>query len=644
VEESTAFRRNSLLQQQTEFPKEASDEPPQILPPQYDFVENNDNVIDALLLTFRHLSAGQKLRTAFMFFFVALMAASQYLYFLTTGNLLNLATELSDGFDVEQQFHNKLIFLVIVLIANVITYYIVALLGARLISHATARLQREITKRVLYSVGSAYTPGALANAFSANLAKAEAVWNELLYNMVFPMSCLFSAVGFFCILDVGYAMFTLAAVPMVFFCQHVLGSKATSASDRCTASSALLLGRFQNIVAIQKPAKLYQSQDFFLRDRIEEQLHRTQADHCLSLSWGNVFGAVFNTIGSLLYTITNIVLLFAHSTGKITAGEFFSLTYFVNGVIKPIEQLGLFSGRVAFYSGAIRDIEQLLKQEGYNREEVDGDYCPTSDSEEEEEQPLVLKDKLTLEYVGFRYGPDLPLVFQDVSATIPAGTYACVFGNSGCGKSTLLGLLEGFQQCADGRICMDGVDISSVSQENLRHHLGVVFQDTYILDGSIHDNIAFGYASRGRSYSREQVIKAAKDAHVHDFVETLPSKYDTVIGLEADISLSGGQLQRICGLARALLRHPELLVLDEATSALDTISEQLVIDTILKLREKGVTTVSVSHHTITAVNADSIIVLSEGRVGQLGTYDELLAETDGIFAELVHAGEQTVKD
>jgi ABC-type multidrug transport system fused ATPase/permease subunit len=365
---------------------------------------------------------------------------------------------------------------------------------------------------------------------------------------------------------------------------------------------------------------------------------------------GHVFGAVFNTIGSLLYTITNIVLLFALSTGKITAGEFFSLTYFVNGVIKPIEQLGLFSGRVAFYSGAIRNIEQLLKQEGYNREEVD--YCPMSDNEEEEEQPLVLDDKLTLENVGFRYGPDLPLVLQDVSATIPAGTYTCIFGNSGCGKSTLLGLLEGFHHCADGRICMDGVDISSVSQENLRHHLGVVFQDTYVLDGSVHDNIAFGYASRGRrdqekppsSYSREQVIKAAKDAHVHDFVETLPNKYDTVIGLEADISLSGGLLQRICGLARALLRNPELLVLDEATSALDTISEQLVIDTVLKLREKGVTTVSVSHHTITAVNADSIIVLSEGRVGQLGTYDELLAETDGIFAELVHAGEQTVKD
>jgi ATP-binding cassette subfamily B multidrug efflux pump len=305
-------------------------------------------------------------------------------------------------------------------------------------------------------------------------------------------------------------MFTLTDVPIVFSCQHMLATNVTPTSERFTASSAHLLGYFQNIVGIQKAAKLYQNQDF-LRDRTETQLLKTQRDHRSSLMWGNTFGAVFNTVGSLLLVITNIVLLFAVSTGKISAGEFFSLTYFANGVIKPLEQLGLFSGRVAFYSGAIQDIERLLqykvpKDNSSSISSTEEKLTSNDDDDGEEMPSLTLESGLSLEQVGFRYGPDLPLVLKDVSTFFPAGTYTCIFGHSGCGKSTLLGLLECFHQCTEGRICMDGVDISSVSLSKLRRRLGVVFQTTYVLDGSIFDNIAFGYASSNSNNNKHYYI------------------------------------------------------------------------------------------------------------------------------------------
>lgn len=577
------------------------------------------------------------------------------------GTVLDYAIAMSEEQEggTRDELGTKLLILSAIVSCNVMTYYVSAWLVSRLITNAKARLQREMTIRVLYcgpEFEEAFSRGDLGNAFAGSLARVESLWAELQYNLIFPIASLVSVVFFFALLDIGYAMFALAALPCVFLLQQIMGKRATAASSRATDANALLMGRFQNTVDIQKASKLYQS-EAFLQDRLEWQLNETTEHNYVSLLWGNVFGAAFNSTATYLMLFTYIVITYAVSTGNISAGDHFSLAYYINAIIKPLELLGLFAGRVAFYSGSIRDIETILKYEPKlpkKEEEEDSTKDTDQDTEKKSEvESLTLNKELTIDNVVFKYGEKLPRVLKGISASMPAGTYTCIFGGSGCGKSTLLALLEGFKKCTEGEICFDGVDIASVPDDQLRRNLGVVFQDTHVLDGSILDNIGFGYEPIGASstkrnqqgeeanktpYKMDRIIQAAKDAHIHDFIESLPEKYDTIIGAEADISLSGGQLQRVCGLARALLRNPALMILDEATSALDTIWEQAVIETVLKLRDKGMTTVSVSHHPNTAQNADLILVLDKGVVAQSGKFEELVA-TEGIFADLVAAGE-----
>jgi ABC-type multidrug transport system fused ATPase/permease subunit len=378
----------------------------------------------------------------------------------------------------------------------------------------------------------------------------------------------------------------------------------------------------------------------FLFGRFDQLVEESQVDNYWSLLWSHVFGSTFNLVGYSLNCLTNVVFLLALSTGKIDVGEFFAVTSFVLGVIRPLESLGLLSGRVAYVSGAVFAVERVLKK---GEEEMAEDDKQTESESKESSDPsdgLTLNNELRFHNVSFRYPNARLKTLRNVSTSIKAGSYVCIMGPSDCGKSTLLSLLEGVHRCTNGQIYMDGVNIDSVSLSQLRGKLGVVFQDTFVLNATIRDNIGFGYHHEEETETNIlHIISAAKDAQIHEFIETLPNKYDTMIGLESEISLSGGQLQRICGLARALVRKPSLLILDEATSALDAISENLVIETVERLcSTKGMTAVSVSHHTKTAVNADMIIVLDKGgEVAESGKYNDLV-ENEGLFCRLVKAG------
>ena len=261
-----------------------------------------------------------------------------------------------------------------------------------------------------------------------------------------------------------------------------------------------------------------------------------------------------------------------------------------------------------------------------------------SEKEDYKLQSLSLDRELTLENVRFLYGPNLPVVLKNASVSIASGSYVCFLGLSGGGKSTLLSLLTGTRACTSGRILMDGVDISTVPLQCLRDSLAVVFQETFVLDGTIFDNISFGCTDSADDLDqgREIVVLAAQEAGIREFIESLPEKYDTVIGKEGKISLSGGQLQQICGVARALARKPKLLILDEATNSLDKLSELLIIKTIERLRDSGLTIVSFTHHPATATHADNIIVLDDGVIAQRGTYNDL-CDQEGLFSSLIQA-------
>jgi ABC-type transport system involved in Fe-S cluster assembly fused permease/ATPase subunit len=217
-------------------------------------------------------------------------------------------------------------------------------------------------------------------------------------------------------------------------------------------------------------------------------------------------------------------------------------------------------------------------------------------------------------------------ILHGVTFTIPAGQRIAVVGHSGSGKSTLARLLYRFYDVSGGRICVNGMDIREVKQASLRAAIGIVPQDTVLFNDTILYNIRYGRPDAGD----EEIFEAARAAHIHDFIVTLPKGYETMVG-ERGLKLSGGEKQRVA-IARALLKNPRILIFDEATSALDSRAEK-AIQAELERISQGRTTLVIAHRLSTVMDADQILVLAQGRVVERGTHSQLL-ELKGEYARM----------
>ncbi|WP_024292669.1 ABC transporter ATP-binding protein [Lacrimispora indolis] len=235
------------------------------------------------------------------------------------------------------------------------------------------------------------------------------------------------------------------------------------------------------------------------------------------------------------------------------------------------------------------------------------------------EGEIVLKD------LSFFYQEDIP-VMKRMNLTIKKGQTVALVGTTGVGKSTIANLINRFYDPQEGAVIIDGVDIRDVTLSSLRDNISMVLQDTFLFNGTVYENIEYGW----KDAKREDVIAAAKAANAHDFIEKMENGYDTYIG-ERGVLLSGGQRQRIA-IARAILRDSPILILDEATSALDTKTEK-EIQAALNEISKERTTIMIAHRLSTTREADLIVVLEGTGIAEMGTHDELIAK-GGIFARL----------
>lgn len=613
-----------------------------------DASDKDKSIFSTICVAVRLLFDGQKCLGAFVTSTICLGSVTHPSFVLLLGKQVNLGVELASMSSEDQAFDETMhrftlgiVGLIVLWMTDEIFWYISVYTGSRVISNATARVQYGLARCALYGdlqFEDKYNTGSLSNVFSSSLAKTELVWRHFLYRFVRPVSSLLSAIAFLALFDVAYAFFVVSVFPLI-ASFHFLEAKATGCSANADTSTARLLTRFQNTVNLQTPAKVHNSESFVL-GRFKASLMPARRDNFETLLWSTVVEAIFTTCGYGLNLATTIVFLYELADGRLDVGSFFSVTGFVHRVIHPIEAIGLFFGEVARMSGSIHKIDAVLTE---GKDHEDPAAAMSEKQNDYDLQSLSLEKELTLENVRFSYGPGLPNVLDDVSVSIASGSYVCVMGQSGHGKSTLLSLLTGSRTCDSGRVLMDDVDISTVPVSCLRHTLAVVFQETFVLDGTIFDNIAFGGVGGDSNEWYDIVVEAAIDAGIHDFIETLPEKYDTVIGKEAKVSLSGGQLQRICGVARALSRKPKLLILDEATSSLDKISELGIVKSIERLRDNGLTIVNFTHHPATTVHADNIIVLDNGLIAQRGTYNELCNQ-EGLFSSLLQAERRRADD
>jgi ATP-binding cassette subfamily B protein len=299
--------------------------------------------------------------------------------------------------------------------------------------------------------------------------------------------------------------------------------------------------------------------------------------------------------------------------GTLTLGDLVMVNAFLLQMFQPLSFLGVMYRQI---KESLTDVERMFDLMGRPREVEDRPDARVLD---------VVAGQVRFDHVSFAYNPDRPIL-HDVSFTIPAGKTVAAVGSSGAGKSTLARLLFRFYDVGAGSIKIDGQDIRQVTQDSLRAAIGVVPQDTVLFNDSIYYNIAYGRPDA----SREEVVAAARAAHILDFIEALPQGWDTVVG-ERGLKLSGGEKQRVA-IARTLLKNPAILVLDEATSALDTKTEKAIQGELLEIA-RGRTSLIIAHRLSTVVEADEILVIEGGRIVERGRHAELLAKS-GPYAHM----------
>ena len=323
-------------------------------------------------------------------------------------------------------------------------------------------------------------------------------------------------------------------------------------------------------------------------------------------------------IGQALIINTAMVVVMLMSVqgvadGRISVGGFVAVNAYIMQVMMPLNFLGFVYREIRQALVDMSEMFSLLEQ-------------PPEVQDKPGAPPLhVAGGRIEFRDVHFAYDPERAIL-KGVDLAVEPGQTLAIVGPSGSGKSTIGRLLFRFYDVSVGAVLIDGQDISDVSQNSLHNAIGVVPQDTVLFNDTIYYNIAYGRDAA----TRAEIEQAAKAAQIHDFVQSLPNGYDTMVG-ERGLKLSGGEKQRV-GIARSLLKNPPILLLDEATSALDTQTEHEIQESLIQMGQ-GRTVMIIAHRLSTVVHADRIVVLEQGQIVESGSHDELLAQ-EGRYSHL----------
>ena len=374
-------------------------------------------------------------------------------------------------------------------------------------------------------------------------------------------------------------------------------------------------GYAEEAVSGLKTIRAYHQEDEFngrFRFHNDNAVNATwKADHTAAVT-----GPTVNLINNLSLAAVSIFGALLYMAGGITLGNVSSFVLYSRKFSGPINEFANILSEIQSSLAAAERVLGLLALDPEPADDVNA-------------QPIAdCQGHVEFHNVSFGYTPE-STVLHDISYTAEPGKVMAIVGETGCGKTTMINLLMRFYDVTEGAILLDGVDIRKLPRDELRRQFTMVLQDTWLFDGSVFENIAYGRDG----VTREEVERAAKAAHIHDMILSLPQGYDTIVTGSGN-SISKGQKQLLT-IARAMLIDSAMLILDEATSNVDTQTERQIQDAMLQLM-KGRTCFVIAHRLSTITGADCILVMDKGRIVESGTHEELLAK-HGTYYELYHA-------
>jgi len=412
------------------------------------------------------------------------------------------------------------------------------------------------------------------------------------------------------------ALVALVTVPISFYVATRVGKRSQPHFVQQWRTTGKLNAHIEEMYTGHNLVKVFGRQDESAAQFAEQNDKLYEAGFKAQFNSG-IMQPLMMFVSNINYVLVAVVGGLRVATGALSIGDVQAFIQYSRQFSMPLTQVASMANLVQSGVASAERIFELL-----DAEEQGADPMPGA-------RPDELRGRVALENVSFRYDPDKPLI-EDLSLKVEPGHTVAIVGPTGAGKTTLVNLLMRFYEVTDGRITLDGVDVATMTRDDLREAIGMVLQDTWLFGGTIAENIAYGAS---RDLARGDIEEAARAAHADRFIRTLPDGYDTVIDDEGT-GVSAGEKQLIT-IARAFLSDPVILVLDEATSSVDTRTEVLIQKAMAKLAH-GRTSFVIAHRLSTIRDADTILVMENGSIVEQGAHSELLA-ADGAYARLYKA-------
>jgi ATP-binding cassette subfamily B protein len=480
------------------------------------------------------------------------------------------------------------------------------------VTHDLRRTLYNHIQRLSLSEHDKAQTGDLITRVTSDISAIQDFINSALLGMFVNSLTLLGMIGVMLYINWRFTLIALSIAPALFVVVYTFTRRIKQASRAVRKKESELVSVVQEVLTSVRVVKAFAREDFEVSRFESQSLENVET----ALRARSIKAKLSPIVEVLIAIGTCLVLGYGARLalrGELSAGILIVFLLYLGRMYKPMRELSKMSDAVSKAMVGFERIQEVLQVEARVRDLPRARRAPR------------FKGKIEFEHVTFAYD-EKPPVLNDITFKIEAGKVAAIVGPSGAGKTTIISLIPRFYDPQSGRIKIDGVDIREFRLTSLREQISFVLQDTLLFHASIWDNIAYGKPDA----DPQKVVRAAKLANAHEFIEKMPEGYATMVG-ERGMTLSGGQRQRIA-IARAIIRDTPILILDEPTSGLDSSSEQAVIEALDRLME-GRTSIVVAHHLSSIRHADVIFVIKDSELVEQGTHEELLA-AGGVYSHL----------